>query len=83
MNKFHLLTTYFIQSVFFSLSALTSFVFFEYVLSQEEVGSMLLLIPPCHLHNTDLEYGIQNMESFLYGTITNMKRAQIMLEEVM
>ena len=45
MNKFHLQTTYFIQSVFFSLSALTSFVFFEYVLSQEEVGSMLLLIP--------------------------------------
>ena len=75
MNLLHLLATYFGQSIFFFV-IYPIFGFFEYMLSKEGVGDMLL-------HHYDLSTRqTQNLEFMIfspscYGATTNINRAQI------
>ena len=76
MNLFHLLATYFALSVFFSLLTLTILGFFQYMLSREGVGGVLLHHYGISTRQTqNLEFMI--LSPFCYGAITNINRAQI------
>ena len=77
MNLFHLLATYFAQSViFFSLLTLTILCFFGYMLSKEGVGSVFLHHYDIFTRQTwSLEF--MTLSPSCYGAITNINRAQI------
>ena len=79
MNLFHLLATYFAQSVFFfffSLLTLTILCFFGYMLSKEGVGGVLLHHYDIFTRQTwSLEF--MTLSPTCYGAITKINRAQI------